>query len=66
MLTDDTFKIAIQVNGKLRSEIEVEKDSPEEMIQSLAVEDEKVNKYIAGQEIKKVIYITGKVINIVV
>ena len=66
LLTDDTFKIAIQVNGKLRSEIEVEKDSPEEMIQSLAVEDEKVNKYIAGQEIKKVIYITGKVINIVV
>ena len=66
LLTDDTFKIAIQVNGKLRSEIEVEKDSPEEMIQSLAVEDEKVNKYIAGQEIKKVIYIAGKVINIVV
>ena len=66
LLTDDTFKIAIQVNGKLRSEIEVEKDSPEEMIQSLAVEDEKVKKYIAGQEIKKVIYITGKVINIVV
>tara|TARA_B100000678_G_scaffold48238_1_gene37907 strand:- start:3778 stop:6228 length:2451 start_codon:yes stop_codon:yes gene_type:complete len=66
LLTDDTFKIAIQVNGKLRSEIEVEKDSPEEMIQSLAVEDEKVNKYIAGQEIKKIIYITGKVINIVV
>ena len=66
LLTDDTFKIAIQVNGKLRSEIEVEKDSPEEMIQSLAIEDEKVNKYIAGHEIKKVIYITGKVINIVV
>ena len=66
LLTDDTFKIAIQVNGKLRSEIEVEKDSPEEMIQSLAVEDEKVNKYIAGKEIKKIIYITGKVINIVV
>ena len=66
LLTDDTFKIAIQVNGKLRSEIEVEKDSPEEMIQSLAVEDEKVNKYIAGQEIKKIIYITGKIINIVV
>ena len=60
------MKIAIQINGKLRSEIEVEKDTEEDLIKSLAIKDKKIEKYIENQEIKKIIYVPGKILNIVV
>ena len=66
LLVDDRVKIAIQINGKLRSEIEVEKDTEEDSIKSLAVKDKKIEKYIENQEIKKIIYVPGKILNIVV
>ena len=62
----DKVKIAIQINGKLRSEIEVEKDREEESVKSLAVTDKKIEKYLEGNEIKKIIYVPGKIINIVI
>ena len=65
LLIDDKVKIAIQINGKLRSEIEVEKDREEESVKSLAVTDKKIEKYLEGNEIKKIIYVPGKIINIV-
>ena len=65
LLEDNKLKIAIQVNGKLRSQIEVNSDMPEEEIKSLAVADEKIIKYIQAKEIIKLIYIPGKIINIV-
>ena len=65
LLVDDKVKIAIQINGKLRSEIEVEKDREEESVKSLAVTDKKIEKYLEGNEIKKIIYVPGKIINIV-
>ena len=66
LLVDDKVKIAIQINGKLRSEIEVEKDREEESVKSLAVTDKKIEKYLEGNEIKKIIYVPGKIINIVI
>ena len=66
LLADDTLNIAIQINGKLRSQIEVEKDIAEEEIKSLALADEKISKYTLGNEIKKVIYVPGKILNIVI
>ena len=66
LLVDDKVKIAIQINGKLRSEIEVEKDREEESVKSLAITDKKIEKYLEGNEIKKIIYVPGKIINIVI
>ena len=66
LLVDDKVKIAIQINGKLRSEIEIEKDTEEEKIKSLAILDKKVEKYLANNEIKKIIYVPGKILNIVI
>ncbi len=65
MLEEDVVKIVIQVNGKLRSEIDVDLDLPEEEIKKIALEDKNIKKHISDSEIKKVIYVPEKLINIV-
>ena len=47
LLEDDTLNIAIQINGKLRSEIEINKNTSEEEVKSTALLDDKVKKYLA-------------------
>jgi leucyl-tRNA synthetase len=64
-LEDDSLNIAIQVNGKLRAEIEINKNCPEEEAKKKALEHEKIKKHLEGMEVKKIIYIPGKIINIV-
>ncbi|MBP8017144.1 leucine--tRNA ligase, partial [Candidatus Gracilibacteria bacterium] len=62
---DEQSKIVIQINGKLRDEIEVETNVSEEEIKNLALNSEAVKKWIEGKEIKKVIYVKGKLVSIV-
>ena len=59
------MKIVIQVNGKLRSEIDVELDLQEDEIKKIALEDENTKKHISDSKIKKIIYVPKKLINIV-
>ena len=66
LLIDDNLRIAVQVNGKLRSEIEIAKDTEEEVIKSIAINDEKIKKHIEDKQVKKIIYIQGRVLNIVI
>jgi leucyl-tRNA synthetase len=65
-LEKDELLIVVQVNGKLRSKFAVAVDSGEETIKRMALEDERVKKFIEGNEIKKVVYVKGKLVNIVV
>lgn len=65
-LVSDTVKLVIQVNGKLRSEIEVPATTSKSDIEGMAVSDEKAQKYIENKPIKKVIIVPGKLVNIVV
>lgn len=65
-LDEDEITIAVQVNGKLRSTINVLKDIDEESLKELALNEENVKKHIFDKEIVKVIVIKGKVVNIVV
>lgn len=65
-LIDATVTIAIQVNGKLRGTICVERDLSESKIKKMATENENVLKHINGKEIIKVIVIKNKIVNIVV
>jgi leucyl-tRNA synthetase len=58
--------LIIQVNGKLRDKVEVEANISEEKAKELAISREKIKKWIEGKEIKKVIFVPGKLINIVV
>jgi leucyl-tRNA synthetase len=65
LIVDDKIKIAIQVNGKLRSVLEIGQDLERTKIEELALNDENVQRNISGKNIKKVIFIPGKLINIV-
>ncbi len=58
--------IGIQVNGKLRSEIEIDQSDSEDDIKQKALQKPEVMKWTEGKEIKKVIYVPGKIISVVV
>ena len=66
LLEDDNLNIAIQINGKLRAEIEIDKNCPDEEIKKTALDNDKVKKYLEDKEVKKIIYVPGKIINIVI
>jgi len=65
-LKKDEFNIVIQVNGKLRAQIEVPSSYSQEEVKEIALKEEKVQKYIEGKEIIKTIYVPKKLVNIVV
>lgn len=62
----DTMKLAVQVNGKVRAEIEVATDMGEEEIKTKAFADENVKKWLGGKEPKKIIFVKGKLVSVVV
>ena len=65
-IQDELLTLAIQVNGKLRGTIKVNKDKPNDEVLKLAKEEENVSKHLEGKEIIKEIVIPGKIVNIVV
>jgi len=65
-LTKDELLIVMQVNGKLRSKMTVEVDTPEETIRQMALKDEKIQKFIESRPIRQVIVVKNKLVNIVV
>lgn len=65
-LIEDTISIAVQVNGKLRSTIEIPADSLQDEVKPLVFSDEKVNKFTEGKTIVKEIFVKNKIYNIVV
>jgi len=65
-LVEDTTSIAIQVNGKLRSTIDIPTDSLQEAVKPLVFSDEKVAKFTEGKTIVKEIFVKNKIYNIVV
>lgn len=63
---DDTVTIGIQINGKVRSEITIELNASIEQVKQSVLAIPEVIKWINGQEIKKFIYVPGKIISIVI
>lgn len=61
-----TATVAVQVNGKVRGEIQVDVEAEEASVLALAQEDENVKKYLAGKKVKKAIYVKGKIVSLVV
>ena len=65
-LIEDTVTLAVQVNGKMRGKIELGLDSPESDALSVAMQQKNISKFVPDEKaIKKVIYVPGKVLNIV-
>ena len=58
--------IAVQINGKTRSIVQVNSDSEKEYVLSIVKNDKKIIKYLDNKTIKKEIYIPGKIINLVI
>ena len=63
---DNEITIGVQVNGKLRGEINISKDEEEEQIKRKALSNENVKKHLENKEIIKIIIVKGKIVNIVV
>jgi leucyl-tRNA synthetase len=58
--------LVVQVNGKLRARVEVAADASKEAVEKIALEDENVQRFTADKEIRKVIVVPGKLVNVVV
>ena len=66
LLTDDTITMPIQINGKRRGQIEVQKDLTPPDIEKLALAETAVQKALNGSKPKKVIVVPGRIINVVI
>jgi leucyl-tRNA synthetase len=65
-LSQDTINIVVQINGKLRANLNVDAGIEKQALEQLALQNESVQKYVAGKEVKKIIVVPKKLINIVV
>lgn len=59
-------KLAVQINGKVRAEVAIPHELSEDEVRELVLAQEDVQKWVAGNELKKFIYVPGRIINIVV
>jgi len=66
LVVSERLTIPIQVNGKLRSKIEVPADSSEEEVVALARQDAKLTEWLQGKPARRVIYVEKKLVNFVV
>ena len=64
-LVESTIEMAVQVNGKLRDRIQIPADMDKSDIERIAIESENVQRHTEGKNVKKVIVIPGKLVNIV-
>ena len=65
-MVEDEKLIVVQVNGKVRSKVTVAADADEETVKTVAFADENVKKFTDNTQIVKVIYVPGKLLNVVV
>jgi leucyl-tRNA synthetase len=65
-LVEDTITLAVQVNGKVRAEIEVSADASKEDIEAEALKQENVIAHLQNKKPTKVIYVPGRLVSIVV
>jgi len=65
-LEQDEIELVVQVNGKLRGSIKVPKAADRSAIEGLALANPNVQKFVAGQSVKKVVVVPGRLVNLVV
>ncbi|MGG6110764.1 leucine--tRNA ligase [Pantoea allii] len=65
-MVEDSLLVVVQVNGKVRGKITVPAEATQEQVQARAAEEPLVAKYLDGVSIRKVIYVPGKLLNLVV
>lgn len=65
-MVEDSKLVVVQVNGKVRGRITVAADATQEQVQARAAQEHLVAKYLEGVTVRKVIYVPGKLLNLVV
>jgi len=66
MLVEDSVTLPIQINGKRRAEITVPRDMPAAEVEKLVLEVDDVVRFLAGQPVKKLIVVPGRIVNVVI
>jgi len=66
LLKADVLEIPVQVNGKVRGKISVPAEALEAEVIEIAKQDQNVGKHLAGQNVKRAIYVRGRIVNFVV
>lgn len=68
LFQEEEAAVAVQINGKVRDVILIQKDQFDhrEVVEKIALEREKIQKFLNGKTVKKVVYVPGKVLNMVV
>ena len=66
LLNEDNITMPIQVNGKRRGQIEVQKDLGSSEIEKLAIAEEAVQRALNGAIPKKIIVVPGRIVNVVI
>jgi leucyl-tRNA synthetase len=63
---DERVEIAVQVNGKVRSRIELARDASEETARTAALADANVQKHLEGKTLRKFLYVPGRIVNVII
>ena len=65
MLVESSIEVVLQVNGKVRGKLTVPATITNDAFEKLALADPKVQEFIAGKAVKKIVVVPGKLVNIV-
>ena len=65
-IKDETITVVVQINGKARGEVNIARDADQSFVLSEARSNERVAKFLAGKEVKREVYVKGKIVNFVV
>jgi leucyl-tRNA synthetase len=66
LIRAEEITLIVQVNGKLRDRIEAPADISEEAAKALALESARVRPHLEGKELRKSVYVPGRLVNLVV
>jgi leucyl-tRNA synthetase len=66
LVEEEVVTVAVQVNGKLRATLELPRGADQGAAQAAALDDPRVRRYIDGAQVRKVIYVPDKLLNLVV
>ncbi len=65
-LKQDMIEIPVQVNGKLRAKVKVPSDADEAKVREIVLSEERLRRHLEGKSLRKLIYVKGKLVNLVV
>ena len=66
LAAEEMITLVVQINGKLRARLEAPADISEEAARETALSDPNIQRHVAGREVRKVVYVPGRLVNVVV